>query len=64
MTSKTIAEGILTAPLGNFPHYHIGGLLPGVTGMIIAVPGYMTIKVVLKEFFNVNKIVKSLTKNL
>ena len=42
----------------------IGGLLFGITGMIIAVPGYTAIKVILKEFLADNKIVKSLTKNL
>jgi predicted PurR-regulated permease PerM len=39
-------------------------LLFGVTGMIIAVPGYTAIKVILKEFLSENKIVKSLTKNI
>jgi predicted PurR-regulated permease PerM len=42
----------------------IAGLLFGIVGMIIAVPGYTAIKVILKEFLEDNKIVKSLTKNL
>ena len=42
----------------------IAGLLFGVVGMILAVPGYTVIKVVLKEFLTENKIVKQLTKNI
>ena len=42
-----IATGILTSPLG----------------MIIAIPVYTALKVMLKEFFPENEIVRSLTKN-
>ena len=42
----------------------IGGVLFGITGMIVAVPTYTVIKVILKAFLADNKIVKSLTKNL
>jgi predicted PurR-regulated permease PerM len=42
----------------------IGGILFGVTGMVIAVPTYTVIKVILKEFLSENKIVQSLTKDL
>ena len=42
----------------------IGGLLFGITGMIVAVPMYTALKVILKEFLADNKIVKSLTKDL
>jgi len=42
----------------------IGGLLFGITGMVLAVPSYTAIKVILKEFLAENKIVKSLTKQL
>ena len=42
----------------------IGGFLFGVTGMVVAVPGYTALKVILKEFLAENKIVKSLTKNI
>ena len=58
------SNSVKSHPLEIFLIIIIGGLLLGVTGMIIAVPGYTAIKVILKEFFSENKIVKSLTKNL
>ncbi|MFL0061312.1 AI-2E family transporter [Tenacibaculum maritimum] len=51
-------------PLEIFLIIIIGGLLFGITGMIIAVPMYTALKVILKEFLANNKIVKSLTKNI
>ncbi|MGB5274505.1 MAG: AI-2E family transporter, partial [Flavobacteriaceae bacterium] len=51
-------------PLEIFLIIIIAGLLFGVVGMIIAVPGYTAIKVILKEFFSEIKLVKSLTQNL
>ncbi|MBC8769745.1 AI-2E family transporter [Arenibacter sp. BSSL-BM3] len=58
------SSSVKSHPLEIFLIIIIGGLLLGVTGMIIAVPGYTAIKVILKEFFSENKIVKSITKNL
>ena len=58
------SNSVKSHPLEIFLIIIIGGLLLGVAGMIIAVPGYTAIKVILKEFFSENKIVKSLTKNL
>ena len=58
------SNSVKSHPLEIFLVIIIGGLLFGVTGMIIAVPGYTAIRVILKEFFAENKIVKSLTKNL
>jgi len=58
------SNSVKSHPLEIFLVIIIGGLLFGVTGMIIAVPGYTAIKVILKEFLAENKIVKSLTKNL
>lgn len=58
------SNSVKSHPLEIFLIIIIGGLLFGVTGMIIAVPAYTAIKVVLKEFLAENKIVKSLTKNL
>lgn len=58
------SNSVKSHPLEIFLVIIIGGLLFGVTGMIIAVPGYTAIKVILKEFLTENKIVKSLTKNL
>ncbi|EAR01063.1 AI-2E family transporter [Maribacter sp. HTCC2170] len=58
------SNSVKSHPLEIFLVIIIGGLLFGITGMIIAVPGYTAIKVILKEFLADNKIVKSLTKNL
>ncbi|VAW10257.1 Uncharacterized UPF0118 membrane protein [hydrothermal vent metagenome] len=58
------SNSVKSHPLEIFLIIIIGGLLFGVTGMIIAVPGYTAIKVILKEFLAENRIVKSLTKNL
>tara|TARA_R110002167_G_scaffold187802_2_gene389147 strand:- start:1341 stop:2429 length:1089 start_codon:yes stop_codon:yes gene_type:complete len=61
---KIFSQSVKSHPLEIFLIIIIGGLLFGVTGMIIAVPGYTAIKVILKEFLTENKIVRSLTKNL
>ena len=58
------SHSVKSHPLEIFLVIIIGGLIFGVTGMIIAVPGYTAIKVILKEFLAENKIVQSLTKNL
>lgn len=58
------SNSVKSHPLEIFLIIIIGGLLFGVVGMIIAVPGYTALKVMLKEFFADNKIVQSLTKNL
>lgn len=51
-------------PLEIFLVIIISGFLMGPLGMIIAVPSYTVIKVILKQIFSENKIVKSLTKDL
>jgi len=61
---RIFSQSVKSHPLEIFLIIIIGGLLFGVTGMIIAVPGYTAIKVILKEFLSENKIVKSLTKDL
>ncbi|WP_340077511.1 AI-2E family transporter [Leptobacterium sp. I13] len=58
------SNSVRSHPLEIFLVIIIGGLLFGITGMVIAVPGYTVIKVILKEFLAENKVVKSLTKNL
>ncbi len=58
------SNSVRSHPLEIFLVIIIAGLLFGVVGMIIAVPGYTAIKVVLKEFLSDNKIVKKLTQNL
>lgn len=51
-------------PLEIFLVILISGILFGIVGMIIAVPLYTSLKVIGKEFFPENKIIKALTKNL
>jgi len=58
------SKSVKSHPLEIFLIISLGGLLFGVVGMIIAVPTYTVIKVILKEFFSDNKIVKSLTKDI
>jgi len=42
----------------------IAGFMSGIIGMVIAVPLYTILKVILKEFFPKNTVVKLLTKNI
>ena len=58
------SNSVKSHPLEIFLIIIIAGLLFGVVGMIVAVPGYTVLKVVFKEFFSDNKIVRSLTQNL
>lgn len=58
------SNSVKSHPLEIFLIIIIAGLLFGVVGMVIAVPGYTAIKVILKEFLSDNSIVKKLTKNL
>ncbi|AWI26415.1 AI-2E family transporter [Flavobacterium pallidum] len=51
-------------PLEIFLVILIGGFLFGVLGMIIAVPVYTMLKVIGKEFFPENKIIRILAKNI
>ena len=58
--SKTVKSH----PLEIFIVIVIAGTLFGTIGLIVAIPSYTAIKVMLQAFFEENKIVKSLTKNL
>jgi predicted PurR-regulated permease PerM len=58
------SSSVKSHPLEIFLVIIIAGLLFGVVGMIIAVPGYTAIKVILKQFLADNHIVKNMTKNL
>lgn len=58
------SNSVKSHPLEIFLVIIIAGLLFGVVGMIVAVPGYTAIKVIMKEFLSDNQIVKSLTQNL
>lgn len=51
-------------PLEIFLVILTAGILFGIAGMIIAVPLYTMLKVIAKEFFPENKIIKLLTKNI
>lgn len=58
------SNSVKSHPLEIFLVIIIAGILFGVLGLIVAVPGYTAIKVILKEFLSENKIVKQLTQNL
>ncbi len=58
------STSVKSHPLEIFIVIIIGGLLFGPLGMIIAVPSYTALKVIFKEFYAHNKIVKALTKNI
>ncbi len=42
----------------------IAGSLAGITGMILAIPSYVVVRVFAKEFFNKFKVVKKLTEKI
>jgi len=58
------SKSVKSHPLEIFLAIIIGGLLFGITGMIIAVPIYTAIKVILKEYYSENEVVKQLTKEI
>ncbi len=58
------SKSVKSHPLEIFLIIIISGLLFGIIGMVVAVPGYTAIKVILKEFLYDVKVVKQLTKNL
>jgi predicted PurR-regulated permease PerM len=58
------SKSVNSHPLEIFLVILIIGMLFGITGMIIAVPLYTILKVIGKEFFPENKVIKVLTKNL
>lgn len=58
------STSVKSHPLEIFIVILIGGLLFGPLGMIITVPSYTALKVIFKEFYAQNKIVKALTKNI
>ncbi|MDO6519586.1 AI-2E family transporter [Zobellia uliginosa] len=58
------SNSVKSHPLEIFLVILCAGLLFGIVGMMLAVPGYTVIKVVLKQFVSKNKIVTALTKGL
>tara|TARA_Y100000815_G_scaffold140056_1_gene126654 strand:- start:290 stop:1378 length:1089 start_codon:yes stop_codon:yes gene_type:complete len=58
------STSVKSHPLEIFLIIIIFGLLFGMTGLIIAIPLYTSIKVIAKEFFSEYRVVKRLTKDL
>jgi predicted PurR-regulated permease PerM len=58
------SKSVDSHPLEIFIVILIAGTLFGIAGMIVAIPMYTILKVVLKEFYPKNSIVKALTDNL
>ncbi len=58
------SKSVNSHPLEIFLIILIAGILFGIVGMIIAVPAFTILKVIGKEFFPENRIVKALTKNI
>ncbi|MEM8508597.1 MAG: AI-2E family transporter [Bacteroidota bacterium] len=58
------STSVRSHPLEIFLVIIIAGLLFGVVGMVVAVPGYTAIKVILKEFLRGNTFVEKFTKNV
>jgi predicted PurR-regulated permease PerM len=58
------SKSVKSHPLEIFLIIIIGGLLFGIAGMIIAVPTYTALKVIFKEYYSDNQIIKQLTKDL
>lgn len=58
------SKSVNSHPLEIFLVIFIAGILFGIAGMIIAVPMYTALKVIGKEFFPENKIIRVLTKNI
>jgi predicted PurR-regulated permease PerM len=58
------SKSVSSHPLEIFLVILIAGFLSGILGMIIAVPLYTILKVIGKEFFPENAVIKLLTKNI
>lgn len=57
------SKSLNSHPLEIFIITLMGGFLFGITGMIIAVPTYTMLKVIAKEFFPENRVVKTIIRN-
>ncbi len=57
-------RSVRSHPLEIFIIILIGGFIYGIPGMVLAVPGYTSLKVIAKEFLSEYKIVERLTRNL
>ena len=64
MQPYIFSKSVKSHPLEIFIIIILAGLFAGALGMLIAVPLYTVLKVILSEFFQRNRIVKELTKNM
>jgi predicted PurR-regulated permease PerM len=58
------SSSIKAHPLEIFLLILVAGHLAGITGMLVAIPGYTVIRVFAKQFFNNFKVVKKLTEKI
>lgn len=58
------SNSVKSHPLEIFLIIILAGLLAGPLGMLLAVPFHTVLKVILSEFFNNNRLVQALTKNM
>lgn len=58
------SNSINAHPLEIFIVISIAGLLGGILGMVIAVPGYSMLRIISKEFLSNSKFIQGLTKNV
>ena len=58
------SNSVKSHPLEIFLVILIAGFIFGILGMVIAVPLYTMLKVIAKEFFPNNRVIKQLTKNI
>jgi predicted PurR-regulated permease PerM len=58
------AKVVKAHPLEIFMVVLSAGMLAGIPGMIIAIPGYTVLRIIGREFFSEFKWVKALTDNL
>jgi predicted PurR-regulated permease PerM len=58
------SKSVNSNPLEIFLITLISGFLFGILGMIIAIPLYTVLKIIAKEFFPENEIVKIIAKNI
>ncbi|HAT75475.1 MAG TPA: AI-2E family transporter [Flavobacterium sp.] len=63
-TPIIFSKSVSSHPLEIFLVILIAGFLSGILGMIVAVPLYTILKVIGKEFFPENKVIKLLTKDI
>jgi len=57
-------NSVYAHPLEIFLIILLAGNFAGIAGMILAIPSYTVLRVILREFFNNYKLVKSITKSL